>query len=57
MTYRSRGAAFHIKVENPDGVCRGVRRVEVDGVEKPDKLIPLEGVRGVHEVRVIMGAT
>jgi cyclic beta-1,2-glucan synthetase len=55
ITYRSRGAEFHIKVENPDGVCRGVRRVEVDGVEKPDKLIPLDGVSGAHSVRVVMG--
>jgi len=55
ITYRTRSAEVHIKVENPDGVCRGVRRLEVDGVEKPDLLVPLEGVSGVHYVRVVMG--
>jgi cyclic beta-1,2-glucan synthetase len=55
ITYRTGGAEFHINVENPEGVCRGVRRVEVDEVEKPDLLISLQGVSGRHEVRVILG--
>jgi cyclic beta-1,2-glucan synthetase len=55
ITYRTRGAEFQIKVENPDGVCRGVRRVEVDGVEQTDKLISLDGVTGAHSVRVVLG--
>jgi cellobiose phosphorylase len=55
ITYRSRGTELHIMVENPDGVCRGVRRVEVDGIEQPDQLIPLEESSGRHEVRVVMG--
>jgi hypothetical protein len=32
-----------------------VRRVEVDGVEAPDLLIPLSGATGVHDVRVVLG--
>ena len=46
VTYRTATAEFRIAVENPDGVCRGVRRVEVDGVEQPDLLIPLSGASG-----------
>ena len=57
VTYRTSTAEFRIVVENPDGVCRGVRLVEVDGVESPDLLIPLSGASGVHEVRVLLGAT
>jgi cyclic beta-1,2-glucan synthetase len=55
ITYRTRTAEFRIKVENPDGISRGLRRVEVDGVETSDLLIPLADVTGMHEVRVILG--
>jgi cyclic beta-1,2-glucan synthetase len=55
ITYRTDTAELHINVENPEGVSRGVRRVEVDGVEQADLLIPLKGVSGVHSVRVILG--
>jgi cyclic beta-1,2-glucan synthetase len=55
ITYRTRGAEFHIRVENPDGVCRGVRRVEVDGVAQDDLLVELVGVSGIHRVRVVLG--
>jgi cyclic beta-1,2-glucan synthetase len=55
ITYRTRSAEFHIKVENPEGVCQGVRRVEVDGVERPELLIPLTAVTGAHSVRVVLG--
>jgi len=55
ITYRTRTAEFHINIENPDGACRGVRRVEVDGVAQDDLRIPLVGVSGVHRVRVVLG--
>ncbi len=57
ITFRSATAEFHITVENPDGVCRGVRSVTVDGREQPDLLIPLAGVTGKHEVRVVLGSS
>jgi cyclic beta-1,2-glucan synthetase len=56
ITFRSATAQFHITVENPDGVCRGVRRVEVDGQEQADLQIPLAGVTGTHQVRVVLGS-
>ena len=41
MTYRTASAEFRIAVENPEGVCRGVRSVEIDGVARADMLVPL----------------
>jgi cyclic beta-1,2-glucan synthetase len=46
--------AYHIVVENPNGVSRGVRLLEIDGVEQADGVIPI-GSGGEHRVRVVMG--
>lgn len=48
-----RGAVYHIEVENPNGVMKGVRELYVDG-EKTDK-IPVYGEGTHHQVKVIMG--
>jgi cellobiose phosphorylase len=56
VTYRTAAAEFRITVENPDGVCRGVKSVEIDGIAREDRLVPLaESAPGVHEVRVVLG--
>ena len=47
-------AEFHITVENPDSVMRGVRAVELDGVAI-DGDIAIATMAGVHRVRVVMG--
>lgn len=53
-----RGAVqYDVVVENPEHVSRGVRRVEVDGVDVP----PADGIAlrrdgAVHHVRVTLGA-
>ena len=44
-----------IVVENPDGVNRGVHLIEVDGAASADGLVPLAGMSGRHEVRVVLG--
>ncbi|MBM7581618.1 cellobiose phosphorylase [Caldicoprobacter guelmensis] len=56
ITYNYRGSTYHIIVENPQGVSKGVRTVLLDGQKVPDKRIRLmdDGIR--HEVRVVMGA-
>ncbi len=54
MTYRDEGTAYRIAVDNPRGVNRGVARVELDGVDVPDLLIPLSRDGGEHEVRVML---
>jgi cyclic beta-1,2-glucan synthetase len=46
-TLRRGGSEYHIVVENPDGVNRGVTRVEVNGVERPDRQIPSTQDAGV----------
>jgi cyclic beta-1,2-glucan synthetase len=51
---RTEHAEFRIVVENPDGVSRGVRTIEVDGSPiKGD--IPLADATGAHDVRVVLG--
>jgi cyclic beta-1,2-glucan synthetase len=51
-----RGAAeYHIAVENPDGVNRGVRTVSRDGIDEATGLITLVDDGRVHHVRVVLG--
>ena len=47
------GAEYRIVVENPEGVSRGVRTLEVDG--QPSDAIELERAVGAHQVRVVLG--
>ena len=51
---RTPTAEFHVVVENPDGVTRGVKLVEVDG-KKIEGDVPMVGVEGSHTVRVVLG--
>jgi hypothetical protein len=53
---RTERAEFHVVVENPDGVNRGVRVLEVDGAPAHGD-IALADATGVHEVRVVLGVT
>ncbi len=48
-----RGAKYHIQVENPNGVMKGVKELYLDGA-KVDK-IPQEAAGSEHTVKVIMG--
>jgi cellobiose phosphorylase len=50
-----RGRRYRIKVNNPQGVCRGVVKVEVDGLPMPDNLIPLDPEGEEHKVEVWLG--
>ncbi len=54
ITYRHRSATYHIVVENPAKVERGVQSVTLDGAEQPNGVIPL-AEEGTHEVRVVLG--
>jgi hypothetical protein len=60
MTYRGPRAAYAITVENPDGVNRGVVRLELDGVaiDGPDgPVIPAMDDGRTHHVRVVLGGS
>lgn len=48
-----RGAVYDIKIENPNGVMKGVKELYFDG--KPVAKIPACGMRELHEVRIVMG--
>ncbi len=53
---RTSTAQFHLVVENPNGVTRGVKSIEVDGAPIEGD-VPMVGVEGSHTVRVVLGAT
>ena len=50
---RFRGALYDITVLNPDGVCKGVRSITMDGASIEGRLLPL--IPGDHKVTVILG--
>ena len=54
-TRRFRGQLIQIEVENPEGVCRGVRSVALNGETLPDNLVPAEALGESNRVRVLMG--
>jgi cellobiose phosphorylase len=54
LSYRYGQTSYKISVENPDGVNRGVKQVELDGVLLPGDEIPLVDDGQHHEVRVLM---
>jgi cellobiose phosphorylase len=52
---RFRGATYKIRVLNDSHVCKGVRRVFMDGREVESNLLPVLSDGQVHEVEVAMG--
>ena len=54
VTRRYRGALYHITVENPGGVEKGVASVSVDGVPVDGTLLPLAAPGTEVTVRVVM---
>src|SRR5262249_10822809 len=55
ITYRYRSATYHIVVQNPEGVERGIQRVLIDGQAVQDRVIELIDSQRVHEILVVMG--
>jgi cellobiose phosphorylase len=47
-----RNATYLIEVKNPDGACRGVKKVFVDGKEADSPLIPAFEDGGEHTVKI-----
>ncbi len=50
---RFRGSVYKITVKNPDGVCKGVREITLDGQPLCGNIIPC--TPGEHKVTVILG--
>ncbi len=55
VTRKFRGATFHIRIRNPEGVNKGIKSIAVDGVEIAGNLIPAPEPGAVHEVHVLIG--
>jgi cyclic beta-1,2-glucan synthetase len=55
ITYRRGTTTYHIKVENPHALCRGVASIKLDGVMQPADVILLSNDGLTHEARVVMG--
>lgn len=55
IQYRYMDTRYAIIVQNPDGICRGVREVRLDGQLVPGNAIPLLNDGQTHEVEVLLG--
>ena len=56
IDYRYGRTRYKIAVENPNGVCRGVISLSLDGTPLPaNGLVPLVDDAGKHDVRVLLG--
>ena len=53
VTRRFRGAHYEITVKNPDGVCKGVREMLLDGQPLEGNIVPC--TPGEHKVLVTLG--
>jgi cellobiose phosphorylase len=54
-TRQFRGAVVEIDVRNPDGVCRGVRSIALNGEPLPDNLLPAGRLAAHNRVEVVLG--
>ena len=57
IAYRDGETSYQIRVENPDGINRGVKQVALDGEVLPGGDIPLLRDGRQHEVRIQMGCS
>jgi cellobiose phosphorylase len=55
IRYRAKRSVYEFVIDNPQGVARGVLRVEFDGKELPGLTIPLVDDAAAHSVRVTLG--
>ncbi len=55
VTRQFRGGTYHISVENPDHVEKGIRSLTVDGQPMDGNVIPYVKGKKSYEVNVIMG--
>ena len=53
VTRRFRGSEYEITIQNPDGVCKGIREILLDGQPLEGNLVP--HTPGTHKVLVTLG--
>jgi cellobiose phosphorylase len=56
ITYRFGKTPYLVRVENPEGVNRGVRQIMLNGISLKGNRVPLIDDGGQHEIRVLMGS-
>ncbi len=54
-TRRFRGKTIEIEVRNPQGLCKGVQSMTLNGVALPGNLLPVDQLAEVNRVVVVMG--
>ncbi len=54
-TRRFRDRTIHIEVKNPDGVCRGVKTLTLNGEPLAGNLIPVDRLGDQNQVEVVLG--
>ena len=55
VSRRFRNAVYEIEIQNPDHVCRGVKRVTVDGQEIAGNVLPVFSDGKAHQINVTLG--
>jgi len=55
LSYRFGSTTYHLVVENPSGVERGIQSVWLDDSRRDDNAIPLTDDGRKHEVRLVLG--
>jgi cyclic beta-1,2-glucan synthetase len=55
MVFKPGRSEYRIVVENPNGVNRGVVRLELDGVDHTGRDIAIVDDGAVRQVRVVLG--
>jgi cyclic beta-1,2-glucan synthetase len=56
IDYRHKTSNYHIKIENPAGISRGVGSIEVDGIAQDTADINLKDDGQRHQVRIVLAA-
>lgn len=55
ITREYRDSVYHIEVKNPDDVCKGVKKMTVDGQEVSGNVIPYDPSKKDVSVEIVMG--
>ncbi|MBR3142358.1 MAG: glycosyl transferase, partial [Clostridiales bacterium] len=50
-----RGDIYEIEIKNPDHVCKGVKKLTVDGKDIDGCIVPVSGDGQTHKVEVVLG--
>jgi cyclic beta-1,2-glucan synthetase len=58
LALQYRATRYEVEIVNPDGVCRGVSSIVLDGIALADSTgVPLVDDQSTHRVRVVLGPT